>query len=188
MANETAEERGKPKLLGSVYELAEILVSAVLAIAVMFLFLFRFAGVVGTSMTPTLQHKDWLAVGAFARSPKRGDIIIIAQPNDHNEPLVKRVIATGGQVVDIAEGRVLVDGAVIEEPYLPSGVVTSKAPPSQASVEFPVTVPEGFVFVMGDNRGGSSDSRYKEVGFIQEDYILGKVHLRLVPFGQFIVK
>ncbi|MDR1928275.1 MAG: signal peptidase I [Oscillospiraceae bacterium] len=177
-----------PKFLVSLYELAEVLVSAVLVIAALFLFFFRFAGVVGSSMEPTLQPQDWLAVSAFSAKPETGDIVIIAQPNAFNEPLVKRVIATQGQTIDIRENRVYIDGSVLEEPYLPADTVTAAAPWYDASVALPAVVPQGYVFVMGDNRAFSSDSRRKEVGFIRNDYILGKVCLRLKPFGQFVVE
>jgi signal peptidase I len=172
------------KALASCYELAEVLCSAVLAIAVLFTFAARFAGVVGTSMVPTLNNRDWLAVTAYLARPARGDIVIISPPrtNSFHEPLVKRVIATGGQVVDIRDGRVYVDGEAIQEPYLPAGVVTEPGPwYRRDSLEYPATVPTGRVFVLGDNRGGSLDSRVSDVGFIREDDILGRVVFRLHP-------
>jgi len=171
------------KTLVSCYELAEVLCSAVLAIAVLFTFIARFAGVVGTSMVPTLQNRDWLAVTAYLPQPARGDIVIISpRTNRFHEPLVKRVVATGGQVVDIRDGLVYVDGEAIPEPYLPEGVRTEPAPPYRGSPEYPLTVPAGRVFVLGDNRGGSADSRVSDVGFIREDDILGRVVFRLNPF------
>jgi signal peptidase I len=176
-------ERTPPgKIVISFHELADVLCAAVLTIAVLFTFFLRFAGVVGSSMTPTLQSGDWLVTTAFLPHPKRGDIVIISpRTNAFHEPLVKRVIAVGGEVVDLQGGKVLVNNQVIDEPYLPEGVVTDAPASFQATGEFPLTVPAGKLFVLGDNRGGSSDSRVSLVGFIREDDILGKVCLRLFP-------
>jgi signal peptidase I len=171
------------KALLACYEMAEVLCSAVLAIAVLFTFIARFAGVMGSSMVPTLHNSDWLAVTAYLSRPECGDIVIISpRTNRFHDPLVKRVIATGGQEVDILGGRVFVDGEALEEPYLPEGVATEPGPSYRGSLEYPLTVPAGRVFVLGDNRGGSSDSRVSDVGFVREDDILGRVVFRLNPF------
>ena len=171
------------KRVGTLYEMAEVLSSAVLCIAVLFTFVLRFAGVEGNSMTPTLKDKEWLAVTAILPQPERGDIVIISpRINGHQEPLVKRVIAVGGDEIDFANGRVLLNGAAIEEPYLPEGLETYPANESQSTMVYPARVPAGYVFVMGDNRGGSSDSRARKVGFVRADDILGKVLFRFKPF------
>jgi len=180
-----ADVRGK--WVGSLYEMAEVLSSAVLCIAVLFTFVLRFAGVIGSSMTPTLKNGEWLAVTAILGQPEPGDIVIISpRTNAFHEPLVKRVVAVAGDELDLADGHVLVNGQPIDEPYLPEGVVTSPAPESQSGLAYPVRVPEGRVFVMGDNRGGSTDSRYSAVGFIRVDDLLGRVSFRVNPF--FITK
>ena len=169
-----------PKLVSSLYELAEVLCSAVFSIALLFTFLLRFAGVVGFSMTPTLNDRDWLGITSYLASPKRGTIVIISpRTNNFHEPLVKRIVALEGDVVDIKDGKVWINDVAIDEPYLPAGRETEPAPWYSAAVEYPVTVPRGRVFVLGDNRGGSTDSRYSDVGFIRADDILGRVLFRL---------
>jgi len=166
----------------SIYDMAEVLASAVLCILVLFTFVLRFAGVDGKSMTPTLQHGEWLAVTAILPSPKRGGIVIISSDNGHHKPLVKRVVAVAGDEIDFAEGHVLVNGVAIDEPYLPEGLRTYPASEMQSDMVYPARVPAGRLFVMGDNRGGSSDSRDSRVGFVRVDDILGRVVFRLKPF------
>lgn len=131
-------------------------------------------------MLPNLHNKDWLLVSAFDSNPQRGEIIIITQPNKTatGEPIVKRIIATGGQSVDIDfdTGKVSVDGKTLDEPYIRA--VTRL----RYDVEFPLTVPEGYLFVMGDNRNDSLDSRSSRIGLIHEKYVLGRVLFRVFPF------
>jgi len=172
------------KFVKGCYEQAENLVSAIVAIAVIFLFAARFAGVLGDSMLPTLHEKDWLVVTSFPAQPEREQIVIISpRTNAHHAPLVKRVIALGGDEVDIRDGRVYVNGNLLEETYLPEGVITEPAPWYQSGeLTYPAIVPEGSVFVMGDNRGGSSDSRFEAVGFVREHDIFGRVLFRASPF------
>lgn len=167
------------------YEAADVFISSVVMLFVVFVFLFRVVGVVGPSMNPTLSNGDWLAVSSRTYSAQAGDIVIATQPNVFHKPLVKRVIATEGQevFVDFEKGEVVVDGVVLDEPYV-NEPGTDK---TGCDVEFPVTVPEGCVFVMGDNRNHSTDSRSSSIGFIDEKYILGKVSARLYPFGDFKV-
>ncbi len=185
MDNEVIENNTQDnKFVYGVYDLVSVILSAVVAIMLIFTFVFRFVGVVGSSMEPNLSENDWLLVSAISNRAKYGDVVIVTQPNDFNEPIVKRVIATENQEVDInfETGDVFVDGKKLDEPYI-QGSTTDKF-----EVDFPVTVPEGHVFVMGDNRNHSSDSRSSKIGFIDENYILGKVKLRVFPFGKFAVK
>ncbi|MDR1734054.1 MAG: signal peptidase I [Oscillospiraceae bacterium] len=181
------EEQTEKKKYSSLYDFADILVSAITVITLLFLFCFRFAGVIGSSMFPTLRDRDSLLISATAGTAKPGDIVIITQPNIWHEPLVKRVIAIGGQTIDIRDGNVFIDGQELTEAYLPEGLNTEPAPAYSASVDMPYTVPAGYVFCMGDNRNNSTDSRFEEVGPIREDYLLGRVVLRLFPFGNFRV-
>lgn len=171
----TAEEK-KPN--GSfLYETVSVFVTALVIIAIMFTFLFRFVGVDGSSMVPTLYNNDWLIVSAVNRDIDPGDIVISTQPNEFNEPIVKRVIAKGGQTVDIdfTAGKVYVDGVELDEPYIAEPTHTMEGN------TFPMVVPEGKLFLMGDNRNDSTDSRSPMVGCVDERYILGVVKCRLAP-------
>lgn len=163
-----------------VFEWLETIAFSLVAVVLLFTFVFRIVGVDGDSMKNTLQDKDRLIITHLFYQPKQGDIVIITQPNSVNKPLVKRIIALGGQTVDIDtdRGLVYVDGEVIDEPYILEPTVYMPA----SSPEFPYTVPEGTVFVMGDNRNNSLDSRNTGVGPIDERYILGKAIFRIFPF------
>lgn len=113
-------------------------------------------------------------------TPQRGDVVVV-DGYSIRRPVVKLHIALGGDTVDInfETGAVTLNGAVLEEPYISASTTTGY------DVEFPVTVPEGCVFVMGDNRPRSLDGRSTEVGFIDERDILGKVLLRVFPLSSF---
>ncbi|HAX84443.1 MAG TPA: signal peptidase I [Ruminococcaceae bacterium] len=176
--NETTEAAEQEKPRGSfLYETVSVFVTSLVIIAIMFTFLFRFVGVDGESMVPTLSDNDWLIVSAINRNIEQGDIVISTQPNAFNEPIVKRVIAKGGQTVDIdfGVGKVYVDGVELDEPYI--------AEPTHAMEgnTFPMVVPEGKLFLMGDNRNDSTDSRSPMIGCVDERYILGVVKCRLMP-------
>ncbi len=163
------------------YDIASIFYTALVVIMVIFTFVFRFVGVVGDSMNPTLNNNDWLLVRAVNTEYHQGDIIISTQPNSFNEPIVKRVIATGGQTVNInfVTGDVYVDGKLLEEDYIAEPTKTRQ------DVSFPVKVPEGKLFVLGDNRNDSTDSRSTAVGMLDERYIIGKVVFRILPIADF---
>ena len=173
---EKKDQTAKQKSVINIYDLVSILVSSVVTIAILFAFLFRVVGVVGTSMVPTLNDGDWLIVSAFDSKPSYGQVVIITQPNAFNEPIVKRIIATEGQKVDIDfdKGEVFVDDKKLDEPFI------NEETHEYEGVDFPVTVPEGCVFVMGDNRNGSTDSRSPMVGFINENYLLGVAKLKVI--------
>lgn len=176
----TVENTNEKKKYGPValaYDVVSIFTTALVIIAILFAFFIRFVGVDGSSMEPTLSHSDWLIVSAINRNIEVGDIVISTQPNSFNEPIVKRVIAKGGQTVDIdfVSGSVYVDGQKLDEPYISEPTHTSEG------VTFPLTVPEGTLFLMGDNRNDSTDSRSPMVGCVDERYILGVVQYRLTP-------
>ncbi|MBQ3498171.1 MAG: signal peptidase I [Clostridia bacterium] len=156
-------------------------VIAVVFLCVVFTFFVRPVKVDGDSMLPTLQDKNWLVVSAFDSNPEQGEIVIVTQPNKTSTggPVVKRVIAVGGQVIDIdfKSGTVYVDGKEIDEPYILEKTYRS------FDVQFPLTVPEGYLFVMGDNRNDSLDSRSSRIGLIDERYVLGSCLFRIYPFG-----
>lgn len=180
LETETAPESKATKTWRFVYEWMDSLLYAFLTILLIFTFAFRIVGVNGESMVPTLQNGDWLAVRAINPRIERGDIVVVTQPNALHEPLIKRVIACGGDTVDIdfIAGIVKINGEVINEPYI------AEPTTRMSNVAFPVTVPEGCVFVMGDNRNNSLDSRSTTIGFIDERYILGVAEFRFYPFGE----
>ncbi len=171
----------KASFIYLLYDVASILMSAFVLLMVVFTFFFRVVGVRGYSMEDTLHQSDWL-ITTQKESYTYGDIIVITQPNYFNEPLIKRVIATGGQTIDIDydNSEVYVDGAQLEEPYRKAETMYA----SYSDIAFPYTVPEGFLFVMGDNRNNSTDSRSTLVGPIDERYVLGKASLRIMNTGE----
>ena len=156
------------------------LVYLLAAIMLAFILLFRIVIVDGTSMNQTLLHGDYLLLmsNTFYRNPQYGDIVVISKDSfDDGDPIVKRVIATEGQTVDIDfyAGIVYVDGIALDEPY------TNTPTNTEGGMLFPLTVEEGCVFVMGDNRNRSRDSRYPEIGQVDEREILGKAIFLILP-------
>ena len=153
-------------------------------LTVIFVFFFRLVGVDGSSMYPTLVDHDYLVLESnfLYQNVEAGDIVVMSVDCFKDDgPIVKRVIATGGQVVDIDfdTGSVYVDGVLQEETYIFEPTYRSYEELGLA-LEYPVTVPEGSVFVMGDNRNHSADSRYSPCGCVDESRILGKVLLIIV--------
>lgn len=171
---QNVEEKG---FVPFAYEVASVLLSAALIILIIFTFFARMAGVVGSSMEPTLHNGNWVILSQVGMeyTPEYGDIVVVSQPNGLDEVIIKRVIATGGQTVDIDfdAGVVYVDGKALTEPYTAAPTYLN----FDDGVTFPLTVPEGYVFVMGDNRNDSTDSRSSLIGCIRNEYILGKVKL-----------
>ncbi len=160
------------------YEWIESAVLAVVFVILLFTFGARTSVVSGSSMIETLHSGDMLFISRWGFSAEQGDIVVVTKPYQDNEPIIKRIIATEGQRVDVdfVEGVVYVNGEALEEPY------THTPTNRHYDMEFPVTVPDGHVFVMGDNRNGSYDSRASEIGFVDTRYVLGKAYLRVFPF------
>ena len=166
-------------LTNAVYDVLDSFKGAVVAVFIIFALVFRVVGVEGDSMNPTLDSGDWLAVSSISSGFKAGDIVIVTQPWERNVPIIKRVIAVGGDTVDInfRTHEVKVNGVVLDEPYIAEPTTL------RYDVEFPLTVDEGKLFVMGDNRNDSVDSRSSAIGLIDERYVLGKAVMRILPVG-----
>ena len=177
---EKKEEQGKEKVKGrDFYEWVQALVYSVLAVVVIFTFGVRLIGVDGHSMVPTLQDGDRLLVAnpMLYDDFKYGDIVVLTKESFMSEPIVKRVIAVGGQTVDIdfGSGSVYVDGKLLKEDYINELTFTTDG------TEFPLTVPEGSVFVMGDNRNHSNDSRDVNLGTVDTRHVIGKAVVLAFP-------
>lgn len=164
----------------SMYDWAGTISFSIVIIVLIFMFVVRINGVEQYSMRPTLENSDRVLVQSLFYTPARGDIVILRKESFMNEPLVKRIIATEGQSVDIdfSTGDVFVDGKKLDEPYLDEPTYRNDG------TRFPLTVPEGHVFVMGDNRNHSSDSRDPALGTVDSRMIIGRVFFRLYPFNK----
>lgn len=162
-------------------EWAEAIIIAVVLALIIRTFVFNIVMVDGDSMLPTLNDRDRLIVWKLGYTPKQGDIIIFRPEAHKNTPYVKRVIAVPGQTVEIdfSKGIVKVDGEVLEEDYI---YQRTKNP---GNIDFPITVEPNTVFVLGDNRNNSRDSRFKDVGLVSYDSIMGKAVCRIWPFNRF---
>jgi len=155
---------------------------ALLLFFVLRMFLFRVAHVSGASMSPTLSDGDRVILNRAAvvfGEPRVGDIIAFPYPGDPSEYHIKRVIGVSGDVVDFANGGFVVNGEPLGDDFSHETVW------SMGNVGFPLTVEEGRVFVLGDNRNGSKDSRYSTVGTISNQEIIGRVLVRIWPFSDF---
>lgn len=161
----------KSKFVNGIYDFASILLTAVIAVGIIFTFVFKLSSVDGQSMENTLHHGDSLLITSSVKHFEVGDVIVTSQPNAYNMVLIKRVVATGGQTVSFNRysGKLLVDGVPIDEPYIKEPMLFTD------SMRKEFVVPEGCVFVMGDNRNNSADSRDSNIGFVDERYIMGKV-------------
>ena len=168
----------------------QTLVTAIICIVLLFTLLGRLTRVVGQSMDPTLQEGELLLVWSLGYEPKQGDIVIANKTTEeaatalHGEAIVKRVVATGGQTVEIDyDNSILyVDGVPMEEDYI---LEEMRWPGNPYMMETYFQVPEGEVFLMGDNRNGSTDSRDERLGCVDSDYLLGKAVFVLFPFNKF---
>ena len=162
--------------VGTVSYLAHSVIIAVVVIIILLTFFFRIVNVDGRSMMNTLLDGDKVIVTNFMYEPKNNDIVVISHAEEYDKPIIKRVIATEGQTlkIDFQNERVYVDGTLIDEPYVSSEL-------KEGNTEIPEVIPEGKVFVMGDNRLDSLDSRYSEIGLIDTDNIIGKAQFVALP-------
>ena len=158
--------------------LGSLVMSLVIVLLVM-TFGFRIIDVDGKSMEPTLIDTDKVLITNLFYTPHQGDIVIISHGEEYEKPLIKRVIAIAGQELrlDYENNAVYVDGEKLDEPYI-QGITLKGDVPEE---ELNGIVPEGKVFVMGDNRAISLDSRYRKIGFIDESYIIGKAQIDIIP-------
>lgn len=173
-------------IFNELFDWLDAIIWAIVIVVIIFTFALRVVGIKGSSMENTLFEGDKVAITHMLYTPQRGDIVVISRnySNDNTgtgeyaEPIIKRVIATEGQWVDIdfEEGIVYVDGVALEEPY------TKMSTTVEHDVKFPLKVTKGHVFVLGDNRDVSNDSRSTSIGLVDEKYILGKAFYRILPF------
>ena len=160
----------------TIYEWMSSIFLAFIMVIILLISVFRLIDVDGTSMEPTLIDTDKVIVTNLFYQPHNNDIIVISHGEVYNKPLVKRIIATEGQTlkIDFKTNEVYVDGILLQEDYI-QGITC------EGNAEIPEVIPEGKVFVMGDNRTVSMDSRYKDVGLIDVDSIIGKAQFVVVP-------
>lgn len=190
-------EESRSGTLDDVLSVVECVIMSIFAVVLVFGYVFHISTVNGDSMLPTLKSGDRLILSSgLLYKPETGDIVVIdsqkagaisedgklLQKDGLGVNIVKRVIASSGQKIDIdfETGDVIVDGKLLSEKYI-SGSTTR----DELAFTYPLEVPEGYVFVMGDNRDLSMDSRHPSVGLVPEDEIIGRVLLRVYPFGSF---
>ncbi len=193
-----SSENNNNDFINDLTDMAESVLYAVFVVLLMFTFILKIATVDGSSMEPTLSNEDRLIVSTLGYQPESKDIVIIDSNNSHlfsdssetevitgeglGKRIVKRIIACEGQTVDIdfQLGKVYVDGVEIYESYI-ADLTTM----DEKAFEYPITVPKGYLFVMGDNRLRSKDSRHPDIGLINMEDVEGKVVLRISPFEKF---
>lgn len=170
-------------LMADLYDWLQSIVFVIVACVLVFVFLARIVTVDGRSMNPTLWNGDKLLVSSLSKTYERGDIVVFDAPNfDYvSGPLVKRVIATEGEIlsIDKSTGEVSVNGVLLDEPYIAELIVDFQ------DYDGPITIPEGHVFCMGDNRNHSTDCRTNSIGCVDTREILGKAYLVLFPLKSF---
>ena len=184
----TGTEYNKRGAVPQILEWLDSIIISLFVIIIVFTFFFSIVGVSGPSMLNTLVDGDQLVISDVGYTPKNGDIVIISrnygniasddEKNSYEEPIVKRVIAVAGQTVEIKDGDVYVDDVKLEEDYITSQTDARTFIGKQ-------TVPEGHIFVLGDNRIVSHDSRSEDIGMVDERYVMGKVLLRFFPITEF---
>lgn len=182
------QPRKKP--IREMFEWLDVVVASIIAVVIIFTFVFRIVAIDGPSMMNTLLDGERVIISNLFYEPKRGDIVVISRNTDnsnvtgsYDEPIIKRIIATEGELVniDFNSGVVYVDGVALDEDY------TLEPTYRSFDITFPVRVKENCVFVLGDNRNDSMDSRSSQIGdngMIDEKYILGQAILRVFPLNK----
>lgn len=174
----TVKNQEVEKRCAFAYEIVGTMVTALVFLAVVFCFLFRVVSVDGDSMLPTLMDQERLLLTCGYSAPQHGDIVVVSR--DEKEPLIKRVIACAGDTIVIRDGVVVLNGTVLDEPYLDSATITDAGIFKTEAV-----VPENCFVVLGDNRENSHDSRAIAVGFVDVKDIMGKIVCRIWPIDKF---
>ncbi len=191
VAENISEKKETFSFKQEVFDWLEVIITAIITVVILFSLFFRIATIDGPSMENTLFTNDKVVITNLFYKPKRGDIVVISRNVDNSveaearsdKPIIKRIIALEGETVDIdfSTGEVSVDGKKLNEPY-------TKTPTNRKyDIDFPVVVPKGCVFVLGDNRNESFDSRARQIGkdgMINEKYILGHAVLKVFPFNK----
>jgi signal peptidase I len=202
--DKTKEDEEKPRRVDNLFDFIELFVFTLAAVFIITSFFFRYSIVDGGSMQNTLQDDEGLILRSIFYTPECGDIVVVQDKSTVlKDPIVKRVIALGGQTVRFTRDAVYVDGVKLDEPYVytadydnpfggediyrysvyPSDALLPIVTDREDGVFYEVTVPDGEIFVMGDHRNLSKDSR--DVGTLREDAVIGKVVLRFLPFNKF---
>lgn len=208
-SGENAAKKENP--FKDIIEIAESTIITIFVIILVFTYILHPVNIVGHSMYPTLNKNyegtraekndtDKVFMSTLYFDINYGDILVIDKDVNYllddngeayvpeqyapiNECIIKRVIAVGGQTVDIHDGQVFIDGEAIDEPYINESNSTSDL--GAFTGQFPITVPEGYYFVMGDNRNHSTDSRAASVGLVKKDQIYGKAIIKYSPLSEF---
>lgn len=179
--NTPESEATTKKTRSEIYDWLRCIVTAIILCVLVFIFGARIVGVVGSSMVPTLHEGDRIITSNLFYKPKQGDIVVFRKDSFDDRALVKRVIATEGQTVDIdfEQGIVYVDGAPLKEDYVNAPTVR------ELDFDDEITVPPGCVFVMGDNRNESTDSRSEALGCVDTRYLIGRGYIVFLPIRDF---
>ena len=158
----------------------EAVVTSIVVVVLLFTFLFRVVNVNGQSMEDTIHNEDKVLLTNLFYEPENGDVLVISRAQHFEEPIIKRVIATEGQTlkIDFNTGDVYVDGVLLDEPYIKTPTTDNEGG------EIPEVIPEGYVLVMGNNRGNSLDSRSEQIGLIDKRNIIGKAQYIVFPFDR----
>lgn len=201
---QNAQPVEKPRRVDSLFDFIELFVFTLAAVFVITSFFFRYSIVDGGSMENTLHDDEKLILRSIFYTPECGDVVVVQDKSTSlKDPIVKRVIAVGGQTVKFTRDAVYVDGIKLDEPYVytadyknpfggediyrysvyPSDPLLPLVTDKEDGVFYEITVPDGEIFVMGDHRNNSKDSR--DIGTLHEDAIIGKVVLRFLPFSEF---
>ena len=162
------------------FEWVEAVITSIVVVVLLFTFLFRVVNVNGQSMEDTIHNEDKVLLTNLFYEPENGDVVVISRAQHFEEPIIKRVIATEGQTlkIDFNTGDVYVDGVLLNEPYIKTPTTNNEGG------EVPEVIPEGYVIVMGDNRGNSLDSRSEQIGLIDKRNISGKAQYIVFPFDR----